>query len=266
MSDTADLRVHETNAEQLRAWDGAEGDYWTRHADQYDAAVVGFHHRLLESAGIRAGDAVLDIGCGKGQLMRDAARLARTGSALGIDLSGRMIEEARRRAEAAGVRNARCEQADAQVHPFPDAAYDLVLSRTGTMFFGAPMAAFTNIARAVRPGGRLVIAVWQPLSENEWFSAFGTALAAGRDLPAPPPGAPGPFAMSDPAAVQRMLTGSGFAEVLGQMAWLIADLAEDARPAARQALLRTMEEHEADDGVRFGSAMWLIRARRPGVR
>jgi len=284
MNDTTDLQVDATNAEQLKAWDGGEGDYWAANANQYDAAVTPYHRPLLDLAAIAPDDAVLDIGCGTGQTTRDAARLAASGTALGIDLSSRMLEVARSRAEQEGVNNAAFIQGDAQIHPFEPASFDVALSRTGSMFFGDRAAAHANIARSLRPGGRLALAVWQPMSENEWFTSFVGALAAGRDLPAPPPDAPSPFAMSEPDQVGPLLESSGFEDVefgelrapmrfgdtaaqahdfiLGQLGWLVADLDETSRRAALAELLRTMQEHETPDGVQFGSAMWLISARR----
>jgi SAM-dependent methyltransferase len=242
------------------------------------------HRPLLDLAAIGPDDAVLDIGCGTGQTTRDSARLAASGTALGIDLSARMLEVARSRAEQEGVHNAAFVQGDAQIHPFEPASFDVALSRTGSMFFGDRAAAHANIARSLRPGGRLALAVWQPMSENEWFTSFVGALAAGRDLPQPPPDAPSPFAMSEPDQVGPLLESSGFEDVefgelrapmffgataarahdfvIGQLGWLVADLDEPSRRAALADLLRTMQEHETPDGVRFGSAMWLVSARR----
>jgi len=195
-----------------------------------------------------------------------------------------MLAVARTRAQDEGVGNVSFLHADAQVHPFEPASFDLAISRTGTMFFGDPPAAHANIARALRPGGRLALAVWQAQSENEWFTAFTGALAAGRDLPTPPPAAPHPFSMSDPDRISGLLGTAGFDHVvvsgargpmtfgadpreahnfvLGQLGWLVADLDDIRREAALQALMQTMQEHDSGDGVRFGSAMWLIAARR----
>lgn len=177
MSDTTDFQVDATNTEQLRAWDGTEGDYWAAHANQYDSAVDGYHQPLLDLAAITPDDAVLDIGCGTGQTTRDAARLATAGSALGIDLSARMLDVARAKADQEGLDNVSFEQGDAQIHGFAPASFDVALSRTGSMFFGDPTAAHANIARALRPGGRLALAVWQPMAENEWFTSFVGALS-----------------------------------------------------------------------------------------
>ena len=97
---------------------------------------------------------------------------------------------ARAVAAAEGLPNVRFEQADAQVHPFDRRACDLVMSSFGAMFFADAIAAFTNIGGAMHPGGRLGLLVWRDLAENEWLTAIRGALAAGRDLPTPPVGAP----------------------------------------------------------------------------
>ena len=137
----------------------------------------------------------------------------RGGSALGVDLSAHMLDYARRRAAEEGVTNASFQQVDAQIHPFPPGAFDAAISRTGAMFFGDLTAAFTNIGRALVPGGRLVLVAWQPLPANEWIREISGALSAGRDRPAPPPDAPGPFSLSDPDRVRTILTATGFTNI-----------------------------------------------------
>ena len=198
MTEAKALAVDPTNGEQVRAWDGDEGAYWAENAEHFDRAVAPHHEVLMTAAGIGESERVLDIGCGNGQTTRDAARTAGEGSALGVDLSARMVEHARRLASDAGIANATFAQADVQIHPFTSASFDAAISRTGTMFFGDPKAAFLNIARALRPGGRLVMLVWQGPEPNEWIRELSTALAAGREMLLPPIGAPGPFAQADP--------------------------------------------------------------------
>ena len=134
----------------------------------YDAELQRHNQVLRRSYGIRPDDHVLDIGCGAGQTTRDAARMARAGSALGVDVSASMIERACRLTEAAGLSNVSFERADAAVHPFPAESFDVAISRFGTMFFAHPVAAFANIERALRPGGRLVMMVWREHEANEW--------------------------------------------------------------------------------------------------
>ena len=278
------LSVDASNREQLRAWDGDEGAYWAAHPDYFDRSMAFLHQRLFAAAGIGRGERVLDIGCGTGQTTCDAARAAASGSALGVDLSSRMIEYARRRAEEAGVANARFEQADAQVHPFAAEEFDVAISRTGAMFFGDLVAAFTNIGRALRPGGRLALITWRPLPENEWIREMRSALAGGRDLPLPPADAQGPFSLSDPDRIRAVLTSAGFTDieldaadadmwfgtdaddacrfVLGLLGWMLEGLDDAGRARALDALHATMTAHESADGVTFGCAAWTICATR----
>jgi ubiquinone/menaquinone biosynthesis C-methylase UbiE len=279
-----DSAVDASNAEAAKAWDGAEGAYWAAHAEHFDRAVSAHHNRLLDAAAISAGDRVLDIGCGTGQTTRDAASRAATGSALGIDLSAEMISLARRLALEAGIGNARFEQADAQVYPFEAASFDLAISRTGAMFFGDPEAAFRNIARALRPDGRLTLITWQGPAVNKWFTELTTALAAGRELPVPVAGAPGPFSLAEPDSVRQLLTATGFERVeakgfaapmwfgrdaddaynfvTGLLGWMLEGVGDDQRGRALDALRATITNHQAGNGITFESRALLIQARR----
>ena len=102
---------------------------------------------------------MLDVGCGSGATTLTAA--AKSESATGIDLSRPLVELALRRAQAAAVGNADFIIADAQTHDFAAGAFDLVISQFGLMFFDDPVRAFTNMKRALRPGGRVVFVSWQ---------------------------------------------------------------------------------------------------------
>jgi SAM-dependent methyltransferase len=285
MSTTDAVQVHASNAEQLRAWDGDEGAYWAAQAEHFDRAISEYHRDFLQACAIADAERVLDIGCGTGQTTRDAARAATAGAALGVDLSSAMLEYARLRTADEGIANAHFAQVDAQIHPWERATFDVAISRTGAMFFGDPIAAFTNIARAVRPGGRLVLLTWQSLAHNEWIREFSGALAAGRDLPAPPETAPGPFSLSDPERVRNILTNGGFTNielepatagmwfgtdaddayrfVLGLLGWMLDGLDDIGRDRALAALRATTADHETDGGVSYDSAAWIIRAVRP---
>jgi SAM-dependent methyltransferase len=275
--------VHPANTAQLGAWDGAQGAYWAAQADRFDRAVARYDPAFLAAADLHPGDRVLDVGCGTGRTTRDAARI--TGSALGVDLSSAMLEVARQRAADEGLTGVRFEQADAQVAAFPPAGFDVAISRTGAMFFADPVAALANVGRALVPGGRLVLLVWQALEANEWMTEILGALAAGRQLPVPPPDAPGPFSLADPGRIREVLTASGHRQVeveglaepewwgadvddaltfvLGFAGWLLDGLDDAARGRALADLRRRLADHRTADGVEFGSAAWLVTARRP---
>ena len=283
--DTSSLMpVDAANTEQLRAWDGDEGSYWAAHAEAFDRSLASHHERLLDVARIGAHERVLDIGCGTGQTTRDAARAASGGSALGVDLSAAMLEYARRRASDEGLTNAEFVQADAQIHRFPSRAFDIVISRTGTMFFGDQAAAFANLASALVPSGRLVMITWQGFADNEWIREISSALSAGVDRPAPPPDAPGPFSLSDPERVHSMLGSAGFRDialedlhapmwlgaetndahqfVIGLLHWMLDGVDEAGRARALDDLRSMLSEHATQDGVVLESAAWVITAHR----
>ncbi len=257
-----------------------------RLIDHYDDELRRHNERLRAAAGVRQGDRVLDIGCGAGQTTRDAARDAAPGSALGVDISEEMIERARRRTAEEGVQNASFERGDAQVHPFPPASFDVVMSRFGTMFFADPVAAFTNIARGARPGARLVMMVWQNEQRNEWMTAIREALGGGAAPAArPDPFRPGPFSLGDPAAVESILAAAGFIDVgfaevhepvrygpddaaalalvrdMRMTKDLLAPLDAAAAQRALVRLRRTLAAHETGDGVLFDSRAWIVTAR-----
>ena len=191
------------NVEMAAAWDGDEGDDWAQDWQRYDRAVAVYQRALLERASIARDADVLDVGCGNGETTRAAARAAADGSALGVDLSSRMLERARELAAAEGLTNATFEQADAQVHDFGPRRFDVVVSRFGTLFFADRQAAFTNIAASMRNSGRLAMVAWQDVEHNEWIKAVRGALAVGRALPSPPLGGPVLWAWPIPTVCAR---------------------------------------------------------------
>lgn len=275
------------NVEQAAAWDGPEGDHWAEHAERYDRTSRRHRGHLLAAGLISSGDEILDIGCGTGGLAREVARQASPGSVLGVDLSARMLARARDLSAAEGLINIRFERADAQVHAFGEGSVDTTVSSFGAMFFADPRTAFVNVARALRPGGRLALLAWRELAKNEWLTAIRAALAAGRTLPEPPPGAPGPFGLADVDRVRQVLEGAGFDEFdvepvdepvelgidsgdayrfvreFGVVKGLLQDLDDVTRARALDRLRSTLAAHDTDRGVLFESSAWLITARRP---
>lgn len=259
-----------------------------RIADHYDSELSRLHRRLMAAAAISSTDQVLDVGCGAGLTTRDAARAASSGSVLGVDLSAPMLARARAITVEEGLDNVTYELGDAQVHRFRADHVDVVISRFGTMFFRDPAAAFSNIAGAMRRGGRLVMMVWQHARLNEWVTAIRTALLDGREDPGPSPGALDPFSLADPVAVDALLRAAGFTDVaftdvqesvhygpdrataydlvrdLQMSAALLDGLDAAATERALARLRDTLAAHETADGVWFGSRAWIVTARRGG--
>ncbi len=277
------------NVQQAENWDGKEGAHWSTHADAYDESLRVYLTHLLDVAAIQPGDAVLDIGCGNGRSTIEAARAASSGRAVGVDLSSAMLARARDTARAEGVANVEFVQADAQVHGFEPGTFDLSISRFGVMFFADAVAAFTNIARALKPNGRIAWIVWRSLGENEVFSEIRGAIAIGRDLPVAPAGVPSPFGLADREFAMGALDAAGFSAIefeprnatyyagadtdaafaflagLGFTRFATDDLDDADRAHAFDALRATVDAHAGADGVRFDSACWLVTARRPAA-
>ena len=275
------LEVDPRNAGQLRDWDGEHGAYWAEHADTYEASAARYQPALLAAIGAQPGDRVLDVGCGSGRLALDVVSGTPGATAVGVDLSSAQLKVARARA---GDLPVEFVQADAQVHDFGEAVYDVVASRTGTMFFSDATMAFGNLARATRPGGRLAILVWRGIDANEWLREFMGAIGRVLPMEPPPDDAPGPFAQSDPDRVRGLLETAGWRDVefvahdepmlfgpdadrattflVGQMAWLFAKLDVDGKRRAEANLHEALAAHESGDGVQLGSGTWLISARR----
>jgi SAM-dependent methyltransferase len=257
-----------------------------RHAERLDAELRRHNESLRVATGISSGDRVLDIGCGAGQSTRDAARAAVSGSVLGVDISEQVLARARQLAAEEGLGNVSFEQADAEVHPFHPEHFDVVISRFGTMFFADPVAAFGNIGRALRPGGRLVMMVWQSRDRNAWATEVRSALVAGRAPPEDLPVGSRPFSLGDPADVEGILaaagfTGVGFLDVhepvyygpdvaaaeqfvraLQSTQELLTGLDTAATERALERLRATLAVHVADDGVWFDSRAWIVNASR----
>jgi len=275
-----------TNTDCFDAWNGDSGRRWAREADRRDRVLAPVADALLDAAQLVPGADVLDIGCGCGSTTLAAARaIASGGNAHGVDLSAPMLEIARRRRDRAGVTNVEFVQGDAQTHQFVS-DFDVAMSRFGTMFFADPIAAFTNIGRALRPPGRLCLATWQPLAANDWLTIPGAALLRYGTIPESATRGPGMFGQSEPESIVATLVESGYRNVeLTPMTVTmpLGDTVEDAtdylassgvgravletvpaehRESAIDAVRTTLMDHAGADGVRLDGAIWIIAGER----
>ena len=204
------------NRAQQAYWETDGPRQYQQFGDTNEALLAPAGQAMLDAAELRPGERVLDVGCGFGTSTLEAAeRVAPSGRVVGVDISAAMLRPARERIAAAGVDNVELLRADAQAYAFETGSFDAVISRFGMMFFENPQAAFTNLARALRAGGRLVFVCPQDPLNNQWVVvAFGAAVAAlGRAPDLGAPGAPGPFAFADGDRLTQLLTGGGFRDV-----------------------------------------------------
>lgn len=288
------------NAEQLEHWGERQGPLWVRFQERLDAQIAPHGELALGALGPQPGERILDVGCGCGTTSLELARrVGEKGEVLGLDISAPMLAHARARAARAGVGEVRFQEADAQTAALPEAHFDAAFSRFGVMFFEAPQAAFANLRRALRPGGRLAFVCWQAPERNPWVALPMAAVAPLLELPPPPPpAAPGMFSLADPARVRAVLEGAGFEAVeiqdrevgmrpaggeveaavelfleVGPVAALLREqeagpeLQAQVAQAVRQAFAKAAAGSEAHEGAGelvLGSRVWLVRAQAPG--
>jgi prolyl-tRNA editing enzyme YbaK/EbsC (Cys-tRNA(Pro) deacylase) len=269
-----------TDDEQSALWNDTAGCAWVDLQEVLDQMFAPFEQHLVQVAA-RRGGRVLDVGCGTGATTLAVAR--RLGTCTGIDISAPMIATARARSKRDGV-PARFICADAQIHAFAPASFDMVISRFGVMFFDDPVRAFTNLRHAAADGAELRVVVWRDPAENPFMTTAERAAAPLLPaLPAREPDAPGQFAFADRARVTRILERSGWSEVdvepidvecelaekdlsgyvtrLGPVGRNLADTDEPTRTAIVETVLAAFEPFVDGDLVRFTAACWTVGAR-----
>jgi SAM-dependent methyltransferase len=272
------------NEDQHARWNGIDGEFWARQQASLDRTLVPLMAPLLAFAAPRAGTTVIDVGCGCGATTIALARaVGPSGRVVGVDISQPMLALARERLHE--FTHATCLLGDAATMPLQDLAADLIFSRFGVMFFGDPVAAFTNLRTALLPGGRVRFACWRPISENPWLQIpLHAVYEHAPRLPKPDPEEPGPFAFADTERVTRILKVSGFttpsftaldieidlaaggtiedavtqSSEMGPSRRALADQPDDIRAAAVESIRRALTA----SGTRLPGAVWLVAADR----
>jgi SAM-dependent methyltransferase len=275
------------NADEIARWNDFSGRTWAELSDLLDRQIADAGRLAMEALAPRPGERLLDVGCGCGQTTLElASRVGPAGAVVGLDISRPMLEVARSRAAAAGLKHLEFIEGDAQTYPLEQAAFTAVFSRFGVMFFEDPVAAFRNLRRALVRGGRLAFLCWRAPELNPVMTL---PLAAARQhftaLPPPVPGAPGPFAFADADRVRGVLEQAGFSEIamtphdaemgghapedaltlalrVGPLPSLLRTYPE-VTPQVRESVRAALASCVRDGAVWMASATWVVTATNP---
>lgn len=276
------------NEDQRARWNGNDGEFWTREQERMDRTLAPVLGPLVDFAAPRAGSTVIDVGCGCGATTIELARaVGPSGRVFAIDISAPMLDRARERLSRFG--NATCILGDAAELALGEIAAELMVSRFGVMFFGDPVAAFSNLRNGLAPGGRLRFACWRAISENPWLEVpLQAVLKHVPPLPKPEPGEPGPFAFADTPRLTRILTAAGFtapaftaldiemdlgsgggleeavmqSSMIGPARRALKDQPENVDAAAVESIRQALAPYASSAGVKLPGAVWLVAAGR----
>jgi SAM-dependent methyltransferase len=256
-------------------WSGAAG-HWAEAAEKPDSgASARAAEWMLDAVALQPGERVLEVACGAGRVGLQAAGIVGDeGHVLCTDFAEPMVETVTERVERHGIANVEARVLDAEAMTFAEEErFDAVLCRMGYMLMGDPLAALSRTREALKPDGRLALAVWGSAEENPWLSLIFDAVMGQLGAPPPPPEAPGPFALADPGRLEALLREAGFGavkldrlaveqsydspagwweEILGlggPLAALVESMPADAAEAIRQSATSNAERFTQEDGT-----------------
>ena len=280
--------MKEINLEQKEFWNEKKGKIWVSLGPRIDDMFGPLGDEALRVLAPKKGENVLDIGCGTATTsFKLAGLLGEKGSVIGMDISKPILECAKQKAKENSIKNIEFLLADAQNHYFMADSYDAIFSRFGLMFFDDPVAAFSNLLKGLKSGGRLTFVCWADRSANDWIEV-STNIAT-KFLELPPKAAPrdpGPFAFEDPLYLNEVLSNAGWNKILienysatnvvGKNIKEAADFLsrmgpmsvpfEDSEDSVQRKVIDSLEKCFADyvtiRGVEMNFSTWMVTAHK----
>lgn len=279
----------EANAEAIAAWDGPLFERFVRFRHIVTTGLGNHGDEALRRYPPRAGERVLDVGCGFGDTTQQIAELVGPdGEAVGVDAAPRFIEAA---IAEARLPNARFLVADVERELAAERRFDRAFSRFGTMFFANPVAALRNVRAALVPGGELTMVVWRQRIDNDWL--YRAQQIVERFVSRPdeydePTCGPGPFSMAGADMTSDVLLHAGFTDIAfhrcdrpiligrdldeavafvtaigpaGELLRLAGDRAAHLHADIHAALREGLAEYAGRFGVKAPASTWIIAAR-----
>jgi SAM-dependent methyltransferase len=270
-------------------WSAVAGS-WAEYADYTVARHTPETSAMFAATAPVRGEHVLELACGAGGLGLAAAQLvAPTGRVVQSDVSPEMTMIAAARSTAAGTRSIEVRVLDLEEIAEPDASYDVVLCQHGLQFTVEPIAAANQIARVLRPGGRMAVSVWGPMEANPWLALVMDAVRTQVGHQVPPPGMPGPFSLSQPDQLAEVFEAAGLCDVdvqqvsvpleadgfeswwartsslTGPLKTILSRIDDQGATAIREHARASLADFATPNGYHLPGLSLVAAARRPGM-
>lgn len=283
-------------AEQIRnrvhqMW-GSVAESWGEHVDHVEQRAEVVTRLMIDAVAPVPGEEVLELACGAGGLgLTIADQITPGGRVVLSDVAPEMVAIASTQAACRDQVGGAATQISAQVIDLeqidlPDTSFDIVVCREGLMFALDPVRAASEIARVLRPGGRVAIAVWGPRDRNPWLGVLADAVQQHTGAPVPPPGTPGPFSLGADGALKATLTAAGLEQVsvqqvdvpthdasfddywqlrtdlAGPLKKRLAALSAQDLGVIRETVRAGLSRYQTPDGLRIPGIAYIGSARR----
>ena len=209
-----------TELEQIR---DSQKESWNKFSpgwkkwDELTMEFLGPHSKeMIRHIKPSGSDLVLDIAAGTGEPGITIASMLTDGKVTVTDLSDGMLQVAREKAEASGIKNLDTMIADACELPFADNTFDVVSCRLGFMFFPDMLLATKEMARVLKPDGRIATSVWGDPEKNFWVTCIVQNIKKYIEMPTPPEGAPGMFRCSEMGFIAELFKQAGLKNIVAK--------------------------------------------------
>ena len=285
--------LHTEDSDFVQFWNDVLAPKFIRFKHVLVDGLTNHSEAIFPTLPVEKRDRVLDVGCGFGDTaIKLAGLVGPSGEVVGIDCCDAFLDYARQDVAAQGLENVTLMRGDAEI-ALPEAEYDFVFSRFGTMFFANPVAGLRNMREALKPGGRMVHIVWRERADNPWLSMAKDVVL--RFLPEPGADAqtcgPGPFSMSNEETVRTMMCAAGYEDIefrrvdapvlvghdiqdaidfqltigpAGEVFREAGAEAEEKRAIIEAALAKAIRKQKIEaSGIVMDSSSWVINATNP---
>ncbi len=201
-------QFEEIRDQQKASWNKFSGG-WKKWDDKMMDFMNPMTNEIIRLLNPKDNEVILDVASGTGEPGLTIATMLHGGKVVITDLAEEMLKVAGEKAKNRGIKNIETCVCDVSALPFDDETFDAISCRLGFMFFPEMNLAVKEMARVLKPGGKLAITVWNVAEKNFWVTAIGGTINKNMQIPPPPIGAPGMFRCAKPGLVQDMFRDAG---------------------------------------------------------